>query len=170
MSKGQVWFLAPFYCVIDNFLKSLKISCRAGQEIQRVKEEDESEEPTRNIINMMLALQGIAILIAILVPKSISLNILQLLTNTFNGWWQTGDLGVNWNGLLWVPRDRKQHICLSSGGSAFHHCPALQHTARSCRSSGCVLDAPTHQGCRPSGSLQILEAEGKRNKHQSVDY
>lgn len=71
--------------MIDNFLKSLKISCRAGQEIQRVKEEDESEEPTRNIINMMLALQGIAILIAILVPKSISLNILQLLTNTFNG-------------------------------------------------------------------------------------
>lgn len=66
-------------------LEILKNKLQGRARDTRSEEEDESEEPTRSIINMMLALQGISILIAILVPKSISLNILQFLTNTFNG-------------------------------------------------------------------------------------
>ena len=122
MSKGQVWFLAPFYCVINNFWKSLKISCRARLRLRRVKKRKTSKESARSIINMMLALQGISILIAILVPKCISLNILQLLTNTFNGWWQMGNFRVElkWT-VMRVEKGEAKHVCFSLTGSVFHH-------------------------------------------------
>lgn len=46
-------------------------------------------EPKRITVHRMQALPGISILIGIRLPQSISLDILQFLTNTLNEWWQT---------------------------------------------------------------------------------
>lgn len=113
----------------------------------------------------MLALQGISILIAILVPESISINTLQLLTNTFNGWWQMGDFRVNWNGLLWGVRD---------GGSTYtsplEDGPSTTALVFSTLWAGAEAQAvpwvPHPPGCRPRGSLQ--RPEGRRKKTSNL--
>lgn len=70
--------------MIDNFLKSFKISRKARLRIVRVEKRTVSEEPASSA-PVMPTLQGISILITMLVSKRISLNILPFLTNTFNG-------------------------------------------------------------------------------------
>lgn len=71
--------------MIDDFLKSQKISWKAILGIVRVGKRIASKGPSRSSVNSMLALQEISILIATLVPKSISLNMLRFLTTPLMG-------------------------------------------------------------------------------------
>lgn len=61
--------------MIDDFLKSRKINGKASLGMVRVGKRTASEGPARSSVSAMLALQEISILIATLVPKSISLDI-----------------------------------------------------------------------------------------------
>lgn len=96
-------------------------------------------------------------------PKSIGLNVLQLLTNTFHGWWQTDDGGWDWHWLLWELGDTKSHVCFSSRGPA-SYCshPHVFSRLWWFRKLGLCPECPHPPGCRPGGILfRGWKAEGK---------
>lgn len=120
-----------------------------------------SKEPASSV-HVMLALQGISILTVIFVPKSIGLNVLQFLTNTFHGWWQRTVGGIDIG--CYASWETQSTTCVSPQEDQPATAPTPMSSADSggFRSSGCALNAPTHQGCRPGGFS--LEAERQKGK------